>query len=1300
MPTVDQGLPADLRVAATLGGEMGQRLLSLDWERHPLGHPAGWPPAIRASAAVALASRFPIVLWVGEELRLLYNDAYIPMLGDKHPAALGMPSAKVWWEIWDQIGPMLDSVVRTGVATWSDDLLLMLVNDGRRQERYFTFTYSPVLGAGGQVEGVFCAVFETTERVLGERRLRSLNALSAAVLEAQSAGSVLSAAIDVCTAHDADLPFAAVYRVDGPLADATLERTTPGVEGVLPASLRPLLAPAVAGEDGLRLISALPSLVPGLTARLGDRQPEQALVVPVSEPDGGTPGAVLLLGLTRDRPLDQQYRGYCRLLADQVTAALASARAYEDERRRAQALADLDRAKTLFLTNVSHEFRTPLTLMLGPLEDVLATAADNPALAGRLEIVRRNGYRLLRLVNSLLDFSRVEAGQAAPVLAAADQGALTAGIASSFTDVCQMAGVDLVLDCAPARASVDPGMWETIVLNLVSNAFKHTVSGSITVRTGQQGAGGSFVSVTDTGTGIAAADLPHLFDRFYRAHDAPGRSTEGSGIGLALVKSLVEMHGGTIEADSALGRGTTMTIRLPAPTVTRAGGAAGRGAGRAPRPAAPATNPFVDEAMQWLRTGTGDLAAARPRSGDRPLVLVADDNADMRRHLAVLLGERWDVLTAADGRQALDLARRHRPDLMVTDVMMPLLDGFGLAAAIRADPELAPLPVIMLTARAGIDAAGEGLAAGADDYLVKPFRSADLVNRVAARLEAAGRDRSRGPHDELTARRGLALAELGTALSAARTPEEALDALLLSAPLCTAGATRAVAALLEHGDRQLRVTFRGDVCGEIADRYHLMDLNAPFPLADVVRSGEPMAVPDTTRLDPRYAQVVADIAPLDRASVLYPLRAADGSVVGALAFSWPRPREFTPAEIELTSRVAGMFARSVTRIAAQQREHQIAIALQERLLEPGQGSTAAVTAAAYQPAAEAMRVGGDWYTVTPLGPGRVGVSAGDVAGHGLDAAATMSQLRSVLVGAALATADPAAVLDLLDQYTRGLPGAAFATAAYAVVDVTAGTIGYTCAGHPYPLVVEADGTTRYLRGGRRLPLGARSGPGGAPPGRARLAPGSLLLLYTDGLIERRREPLDAGFARLAAAAGACARLPAGAACAVLLERLAADGGYGDDVAIVAVRPTGTTAASHVDALPARFTAMADARQRLRRWLEPLAADPVQADRIVLSAGEALANAIEHGSGGNPDRVVGIEAFAEPGAVTVTISDSGAWAKDSAASRGAGRGRGLTLIHGLADEVQTVRGVLGTRITITCRTGGPTDARESGEHRGL
>jgi signal transduction histidine kinase/DNA-binding response OmpR family regulator/anti-sigma regulatory factor (Ser/Thr protein kinase) len=1269
-------VPEELRMAASLGGEMGSRILSYDWPAHPLGDLADWSPAVRTTVATALACRFPTVLWLGDQLRLIYNDGYIPMLGDKHPSALGSAGADVWWDIWDVIWPLLDGVVSTGKATWSDDLKLMLVNDGRRRERYFTFTYSPIIGAGGAIEGVFCAVAETTEQVLSERRLRTLSTLAAALMDAQSVEAALDKAIDVCANHPADLPFAAVYASDEADSRVRLRGATPGAAAVMPQLLASFAGSGSVEPDGLRLVPELPALIPSLATCLGDDCPEQALVITLSGTadavTDGSSAASLVIGLSRYRPLDDQYRGFCRLVGDQVSATMANATAYQGERRRAESLAQLDQAKTTFLANVSHEFRTPLTLMIGPLDDALASLSRDDAVADRLRIVQRNGRRLLRLVNALLDFSRIEAGQSQPQLAVMDLGALTAGIASSFAEVCRIAGIDLMLECGTAWAEADAAMWETIVLNLVSNAFKYTVTGSITVTASPGRDGGAAIAVSDTGAGIAAEHLPRLFDRFYRPAGTGGRTAEGSGLGLALVRSLVEMHHGTIDVDSTPGQGTTVRVSLPAahgpPPASAADGIARSAKG----------NDYADEALGWLGAGSN---AERPFSS-RQLVLVADDNADMRRHLATVLGSRWDVVEAADGRQALELTRRHRPDLLITDVMMPELDGFGLIAAIRADAGLASLPVIMLSARAGPEAVGGGLAAGADHYLVKPFTSSELTSHVAARLEAAARDRS-GPPAEEASQREQALATLTTDMGEAKSVSQALDVLLKS-PVCSLRATTAAVGLLDETGSKLRITYAGDLARDITDRYYLVSISSPVLLAETARTDQRIAVPDTAALDARFLAGAADKAQAIRASILEPLHAEDGAVLGAMGLGWPGPREIGPDDTDLTRRVAAILARAVARISVAEREHQIAMSLQERLLGLGVISPAGAVSAAYQPAGEVMRVGGDWYTATPLGPARIGISAGDVVGHGLPAATVMSQLRSALGAAALATDDPAAVIDLLDRYAQTLDDAAFATVAYAIIDTAASTVSYACAGHPYPLVVGPDGTVTWLRDGRRPPLAVRSFVPGrdAPTGGADLPPGSLLLLYTDGLIERRSEPLDVGFARLTAAAEGCAMLPAGESCKALVSQMAPAQGYADDVAIIAVRPAGTTAASHVDAMPASFSELRPARDRMRGWLAQLGASRATAHDVLLGTGEALSNAMEHGSDLDPRRTVSVEAFASGDEISVTVTDSGRWVKDSAASRAHQRGRGLKLIHGLAKDSRTARTILGTQVTMT------------------
>ena len=434
------------------GGEMGERSRAHDWARTPLGPLENWPQSLRSAVSICLGSRFPIVLYWGPDLTVLYNDAYAEILGKKHPWALGRPCREVWSEIWDVIAPMLNGVVVSGEATWSDDQLLLLERRGYPEECYFSFSFSPVRGASGQVEGVFTAVIETTRRVLGERRLRTLRDFGARAALAKGEEDAWRAAAASAKDNPADLSFALLYRAE---ADASVARLAAahGVEH--PPSAIDLPCESFAG----------------------------ALVLPVARP-GAVPYGYLVAGIGSRRTLDDEYRGFLALMADQVATAIANARAYEDERRRAAALAELDRAKTAFFSNVSHEFRTPLTLMLGPLEDLVARAEALPAESRPLiEAAQRNGQRLLKLVNTLLDFARIEAGRAQASYEPTDLCALTADLASNFRSACERAGLRLTVECPPLAeaAYVDREMWEKIVLNLLSNAFKFTLAGAIRI---------------------------------------------------------------------------------------------------------------------------------------------------------------------------------------------------------------------------------------------------------------------------------------------------------------------------------------------------------------------------------------------------------------------------------------------------------------------------------------------------------------------------------------------------------------------------------------------------------------------------------------------------------------------------------------------------------------------------------------------------------------------------------------------------------------------------------------------------
>ncbi len=1259
---------------------MGRRFAEFDWDTHPLGPPREWSAEMRAAVATTLASRFPLVLWLGiEDLFVVYNDAYIEILGDKHPHSLGQPGREVWWDIWDSIAPMLSGVVATGEATWSRDLMLPMVTAGRRVERFFTFTYSPLIGADGRPIGIFCPSYETTERVLSERRLHLLNTVASAIVESRSIDDAVGGAVRICAARPADLSFIAVYVAAGETGHVTLRGATPSVLALLPSELGQLTDwdAATRSRAEPQVIDDVVVAIPGIEEVLGADCPQEALVLPLGE--GSTAGA-LVVGANPRRPLDTQFRGFCQLLADQLTSTFASIVSYEQQRHRADALAELDRAKTAFLTNVSHEFRTPLTLLLGPLDDALLDAAPESVLAERLTTAGRNARRLQRLVDSLLDFSRIEAGRADAKLVCTDVGALTAQIASSFTELCHRAGLELELGCAPALADVDPAMWETIVLNLLSNAVKYTLQGTISVQVRTE-AGDCVITVRDTGVGIGAEDLKLLFERFYRADNVRGRSVEGTGIGLSLVRGLVDLHRGIVEIDSELDRGTTVTIRVPRSV---------SGVVVDPSPVGPdETNPYVAEASQWVMPVAEPVAVA-PET-PRQLVLIADDNADMRAHLDRVLSARWETVLVADGESALAATRNLRPDAIVTDVMMPGLDGFGFVAAVRADPDLAATPILMLSARAGTEAVNEGYASGVDDYLPKPFRSQELIDRVASRLSAVGRERDR-QRREAQSRLASELVHLDSALQGTKSVAGIMDALLGSS--FGSGDAGAVAIGELDGEQYLRFEYAGDLPAEFRDRYHVVALDAPLIGADVARTGESMIVTDTFELPPRYEHAVQDSAASIRACVTHPLRDASGRIFGVLALLWPAPQQFDAGELDAFARMAELTSSALDRVRLMAREHEIAIDFQEHLLDLDRGSTAAVVSAVYQPAGEAMRVGGDWYSVTPLDhPGRIAISVGDVVGHGLAAAIVMSRLRAAVAASALTAGEPDAVLGALDRYAASVEGARCATVAYAQIDTEArggaATVSYSCAGHPYPLLVLPDGQAVYLESGRRTPVSV-TGNGahdaaGRPPGNtatAELPAGGLILLYTDGLIERPGETLDDGFDRLQAAAAQCAALPVEQVCADLLSRMAPPSGYRDDVVVLALRPSHLAAGSFATVVPAAPAQIPVAREQLRDWLHTIVVAPHRETDILLATGEAVTNAIEHGSRKEPRQTVSIEAFVLQDTVVITVSDTGQWVGDSSASlRSRRRGRGLTLMSSLADDVETLRTPAGTRVTL-------------------
>ena len=740
------------------GGEVGALMRAMDWSQTGLGPVSSWPQSLRTAVSICLHSRFELFIWWGPDLIMLYNDAYRQTLQSKHPWALGKPGHVVWPEIWPVIGPMLQNVMRTGQATWSDDLLLFLERHGYPEETYHTFSYSPIIDEDGGISGVFTAVTQTTEKVIGERRLRTLRDVAARSTDATSESEAWNNVADALGENPHDVQFAALYRFNAeeehaeamsfagvepghPYLAALVGLQEPGVDGC-----SPWIREALRTGKAVELIGAH-KFGFDLPKGAWNEEPAEVLFLPLIQTGQAQPLGVLVAGVSRRKRLDENYRSFFNILGGQISKSVSDAQAFEKERKRAEALAELDRAKTAFFSNVSHEFRTPLTLMLGPLEDTLA---EGPLQLGgdnidRLETVHRNGMRLLKLVNSLLDFSRIEAGRMQAVYEAVDLTLLTGELASIFRSAVERAGLyfRLALDPISEPVYVDQEMWEKIVLNLISNAFKFTFTGEIRVALKEVGDAVEF-SVTDSGSGIPSSEIPRLFERFNRVEGAKGRSFEGSGIGLALVQELVKMQGGSISVQSQLDEGSTFTVSIPK---GKAHLAADRIGARRAVSTGLRTDSYVEEAARWLPDPEA-AAGSRDDGFELPLIVLADDNADMRDYAARLLRSEYRVEVANDGRQALEVVRASKPDLVLTDVMMPVLDGFGLLAEIRADADICSVPVVMLSARAGEEARVEGLDAGADDYLVKPFTARELLARVKAhvsmskmRREAAQKER-------------------------------------------------------------------------------------------------------------------------------------------------------------------------------------------------------------------------------------------------------------------------------------------------------------------------------------------------------------------------------------------------------------------------------------------------------------------------------------------------------------------------------------------------------------------------------
>jgi PAS domain S-box-containing protein len=1367
-------------------GEMARRMRAYPWAEPTLGDPHDWPASLRTACRICLTSRFPMIVWWGDELRFFYNDAYLPLLGSKHPA-LGKPGSVVWAEIWDIIGPMLASVMASGEATWSEDLLLPMNRHGYWEETYWTYSYSPLHDDTGVVQGVFTAVSDTTERVIGERRLAVLQDLGALAGRARSAADASQLVSHALAGAARDIPFAAIYLRDPGTGEAVLTAST--APGAAPGPLASGPGDWPAGEV---LGTGQPVTVTDVARRFEDlpsggweTSPAQAMVLPLHGETGARPVGVIVLAASAGRVLDEAYRSFLGLVAQQTAALVNGAVAYQVQQRRAEELTELDRDKTTFFSNISHEFRTPLTLIMGPLDELRARlTGEDQTVRQELDVIHRNGLRLGKLVNTLLDFSRIEAGRMQARYEPVELAAFTADLASVFRSAMERAGLAYQVDCPelPHPVYVDQEMWEKIVLNLLSNALKFTFEGSISVTLRPDG-DHALLRVADTGVGVAAEEMPRLFERFHRIPNARSRSNEGSGIGLALVRELVDLHGGTISAASTEGSGTEFTIRLPfgrdhLPAAHVADAAA-------PRVVSAVADPFLEEAQRWLPEGgrpPGALPAAAPEpavawagTGGPARVLLADDNADMREYLQRLLQARYEVTTVAEGLAALDSVRADAPDLVISDVMMPGLDGLDLVAALRSDPRTADVPVLLLSARAGQEAAIEGLEAGADDYLVKPFSAAELLARVRANVELS---RLRTHHarwraaliDSLHEAFFLcdetgAVTEINAAFTdilgygpeglpypaehpwwprpdtdpeAYRQISQAFEELIgqsrgsFVAPVThqdghrlwvaasfnqvqdpdtgsrvVVGTLRDITAEHYAGQREAALAAMGLLLSQATSvpqalqgaLHELQRLwHARRALAVTWDGGDEPALlstgPETgwTQLPVPLREA---ISALRQRPVLTPTGFGDGGPpagitggpsagitvqhpLGLLAI-WIEldpGRPFSAEDRALLALLCGYLGQALHRVHQSDQQRETALALQRAILGPAR--LPAGFAARYEPASRPLEVGGDWFDIVELPDGRIGIVVGDCVGHGLDAATVMGQLRSACRALLLQDASAAQTLTAMDRFAALIPDAICSTVFCGILDPGAGRLVYSSAGHPPGILALPDGRIELVDGGRSLPLAVRPEIVRAEASCA-VPPRATLLLYTDGLVERRRRSINAGIAEAGTALLSGGSVAVEELAGELMTTLAPEDGYEDDVAFVVYRhpaPLNLT-------FPADSAQLAPVRATLRDWLSRCGLSHRIAQDVLVAAGEACANAIEHGHRHAPGQQVRLRAAATVNQLRLTVTDSGRW-KASQPGKNPHRGHGIPLMRALMQHVSIEQGSVGTTVDMQLR----------------
>ncbi len=745
------------------GGEMGALVKAKDWSLTSLGPRDRWPELLRSVVNLCLNSSAPMSVAWGPHFVQIYNDSYRSFCGSKHPESLGQDFRTVWAETWHLVSEAFE-MASEGQPSPLVKRRVFLDRLGYLEEVFLASSFSPIFDSDGRVAGILHPVTEITDQVLGERRLRVIQSITDRLVGVRTVKAAVAEAVRTLKRHKLELPFVLFYTVD-PSEDEAHLCDSSGLESAgvdVLASTIDLRNNASSWPVDHVLSSGETMELTDLSARVSivcspyEEPLEEAVLMPLALDREDLPSAVLIAGVSARKRLDTPYRNFFSMLRYTIENELSHAGAYEDVCLQTEALEERDRLKTAFFTQISHELRTPLTLLIGPVSEMLKTGRESLSEMDirRLEIANRNALRLMKLVNALLDFAQIEAGRVEPVYTPVDLPTRTRELASMFESAFELAGVEFAVDCPETSepAFVDPVMWEKIVLNLLSNAFKFTAKGRVSLSLKPKTEHFE-LTVEDTGIGVGENELTQIFERFHRGEADSYRQHRGSGIGLSLVKDMVNMHAGTIQAESRTAGGSRFTVCIPR---GKSHLREDRVSDLVPQESNLAGLAYIAEVVQWLGNHEGEdesESSEGSRRSSSPRVLVVEDTADMRRYLYDILSPFCWVETVSDAEKALEILRQDPPDLLISDLMLPNVDGYELTKQIRLSEDTSRLPVILLSARADEQTRVAGLQSGADDYLIKPFSVSELIARVQLHLNAgSARKRAieKAQHDDLT----------------------------------------------------------------------------------------------------------------------------------------------------------------------------------------------------------------------------------------------------------------------------------------------------------------------------------------------------------------------------------------------------------------------------------------------------------------------------------------------------------------------------------------------------------------------